>query len=1465
MLERMRANVNRGVWGMLLCLAAAAPAIGADQDWPMWRYDAYRSAAAPANSLPGEFRLLWSKEISPRQQAWDDPLNLDLMTYDRIFEPIVMGGRLFVGFNDRDKLVALNADSGEELWASYAEGPVRLPPTGSAGRVYFCSDDGFLYCVDAVSGKTLWKFRGAPNSQHAIGNSRIVSAWPARGGAVIRDNTVYFAASIWPFMGTFIYALDAETGEVQWVNDQTGSQYIKQPHSAPSFAGVGPQGALLATKEMVLVPGGRSVPAAFDRATGELRYFEINAGGKGTGGSFVSADEKQFYVHTRNKGTRAFHLHSGIKTAFMPSEPVLHDGKAYSAEGGEEKRVIRAYQTDGKLLWEVAADGSGDLILAGEQLVAAGATQITVLRLAPNGPPIVTHTIPIQGKVERLLVADRKVFAVDLSGRISAFGAVPSNEEVAGPTASPQQRPQSPVADTERMQHRCRELLEAGDAEGYALWFGRSDSAELRAMSSMSPFVELVVVDTDLIRIEGTRRALDEQGLYGRVTVRHSEPLAFRAPRYVAHMVFVDAELSSRIDSSSLRAIYESVRPYGGVLHLLSNTPEQTATAVAELQLENAKIELGKESVIVRRQGALPGSADWTHQNGDVANSIKSNDSRVKLPLGVLWFGGSSNMDVLPRHGHGPTEQVIGGRLFIQGINSLSARDVYTGRVLWKKEFKDLGTYDVYYDETYSDVPLDPKYNQVHIPGANGRGTNYVATEDRIYIIEGSVCHVLDPATGELLSDFRLTQNDPERNSAGGVEVAEPQWGYIGVYKDVLIGGEGFANYRQRHEVSLESDADLSANRAGYGAKSFDRAASVALVGMDRHTGEVLWRVQAKHSFWHNGIVAGGDKIYALDRNPAPLEAVLRRRGIAVPETYRIVGFDYRGGQIVWEIQEGIFGTWLGYSEPHDLLLQAGAAGSDRLSGEVSKGMAVYTAADGKVKWKNDSLKYTGPCILHNDLIIANTNSYSDSAGAFNLLDGKQKQVPNPLTGQAQPWKLSRAYGCNNILASENLLTFRSGAAGFYDLTTDSGTGNLGGFKSGCTSNLVVANGVLNAPDYTRTCSCAYQNQTSLALVHMPEVELWSVNSSESFSSKDRRIERVGINFGAPGDRRDSNGLLWLEYPAVAGPSPLIDISFNDDATFFRRHSSAVVETDTPWIFASGADGVTDLRIGLTLRDDMALVQGIPVGHANDDATEASNGKVNLTSDAVLGKKTSLVGLRFNKITLSPDAVIREAYIQFTGRDLSTEMSTMSISAEDSGNAKRFSATDHDISARTFSAESVSWSAEPWTTINRAEVVHRSPNLAPLLEGIIRREDWKSGNSVAFAVTGVGQRNTWSFGSGHSRAPRLVILLDHAAQDAAEELEKEEYTVRLFFAIPQPAVAQDETSQRKFGLSIQGQAEQEITLRRPDAVEPGGKSTAYLVHEQARVSIGTALQLKFSPREGVGTLSGVEIVRDSAR
>jgi hypothetical protein len=120
-------------------------------------------------------------------------------------------------------------------------------------------------------------------------------------------------------------------------------------------------------------------------------------------------------------------------------------------------------------------------------------------------------------------------------------------------------------------------------------------------------------------------------------------------------------------------------------------------------------------------------------------------------------------------------------------------------------------------------------------------------------------------------------------------------------------------------------------------------------------------------------------------------------------------------------------------------------------------------------------------------------------------------------------------------MASEHLLTFRSGAAGYFDFCNDGGTGNFGGFRSSCSNNLIVAGGLLTAPDYTRTCVCSYQNQTSLALVPMPDVETWTSFGSQT---PQQPVRSLGLNPAAPGDRKAEDGTLWLEYPSAGGSSP---------------------------------------------------------------------------------------------------------------------------------------------------------------------------------------------------------------------------------------------------------------------------------------------------------------------------------------
>ena len=404
-------------------------------DWPLWRYDAGHTAASP-HGLPEKLQPVWTREYSPRVPVWDDPLNRDIMGYDTIFEPVVRGGRMFVGFNDCDRLAALDCATGAELWSFHVDGPVRLPAACFQDKVYFTSDDGYLYCLGTAEGDLKWKFRCGPSARKVLGNGRLISAWPARGGPVIRDGVVYFAGSIWPFEGTFIYALQAETGKVQWVNDSTGAQYILQPHSALSFAGVAPQGSLAATKDYLLVPGGRSVPGAFERGTGRFNYFRLNDAAKGVGGSLVVADDSQFFVRTRGRGTRAHRLEDGKAGSLDVNEPVLAGEMVYAANtpGTGAAGAVQAYGPDRQVRWQVAADGSGDLIKAGGRLYAAGKSSIAAID-PPSGAAKakVAWSLPVEGTVRRLLAAEGKLFAVTLEGRIMAFGAEPPAAAVSPP------------------------------------------------------------------------------------------------------------------------------------------------------------------------------------------------------------------------------------------------------------------------------------------------------------------------------------------------------------------------------------------------------------------------------------------------------------------------------------------------------------------------------------------------------------------------------------------------------------------------------------------------------------------------------------------------------------------------------------------------------------------------------------------------------------------------------------------------------------------------------------------------------------------------------------------------------------------------------------------------------------------------------------------------------------------------
>jgi outer membrane protein assembly factor BamB len=1149
----------------VLACAPAAPAA----DWPMYRYDAQRTAASP-EKLPAALHLQWVRKLPPLKPAWPDQPKMQL---DSVYEPVVAGKLLYVGSSRYDCVTAYDIATGAEAWRFNAEGPVRYAPVVNSSKLYFTSDDGYLYCLDAAKGSLVWKFRGGPSDRKILGNERLISTWPARGAPVVADGKVYFAASIWPFMGIFIHCLDAETGKVVWTNDGDGSTYMKQPHNADAFAGVAPQGPLVVADKYLLVPGGRSIPALFDLQTGKWVRYQLAENGKKGGGAQVAATGKHFF-----NGGAIFLLDSEKQLGAFGDQVVLTSKVGYGYTSGVLKAfdlpsstTITIEGTDKKgektktVKWKIdqlaalKLDKVEALIQAGDRLYVGRPGEVSAYDLPLSEDSKASWTARIEGGPASLIAANGLLFVVTREGGIYCFGGTAN----ASPAVVSDYKA-APVVD-KAAQARAAEMLKATKVrDGYAVVWGAGNGAVVFALVQATQF-RLIVIEPNADRAAKLRGRLAAADLdCERVQVCIGQPATFQLPQYLASAMFCEdaAAAGIELNAAFLQRAAQALRPFGGVAVLQTAVAKDLREDLGGFQCPGVELVQENAGVVLRRAGAPPGAGNWTHEHGDAANTRVAKDQIVKAPLGLLWFGGPSHDGILPRHGHGPQPQVIDGRCIIEGVDMLRAIDIYTGRLLWETKLPGIG---FFYD------------NLLHQPGANSSGGNYACVSDSIYAVHGARCVRLDPETGKQTAEFVLPNFDKKDSP--------PRWGYLNVEGDYLIGGAD-----PLFDEKLFKDATINKDPKGLGddspdktpkkddpltkllkaAKSSDNfSSSKHLAVLDRHTGKVLWTASAKFGFRHNGVCAGNGRLYCIDRLSGPELARLKRRGEEPKLIARLVVYDLKTGQQLWSTETDVFGTWLSYSAKFDVLVEAGRVARDTISDEP-KGMRAYNAATGKPLWKHDT--YAGPAMILDRTILKDTS-------ACDLLTGEPKMRPHPLTGVPVPWEWARSYGCNTPSASENLLTFRSGAAGFFDLCGDGGTGNLGGFRSSCTNNLIVAGGVLTAPEYTRTCSCLYQNQTSIGLIHMPEAELWT-----SFGALPLKgtIKHVGINLGAPGDRRGEDGVLWLEYPSVGGKSPTVDVKVaGPKLEWFRRHPSQV-EGPMSWVGASGVKGLTSITVKLS-------------------------------------------------------------------------------------------------------------------------------------------------------------------------------------------------------------------------------------------------------------------------------------------
>ncbi|MDP8243263.1 MAG: PQQ-binding-like beta-propeller repeat protein [Candidatus Hinthialibacter antarcticus] len=283
---------------LLLTLVLSISAFSATaDDWTTYQHDNRRSGVS-LDQVKWPLELAWNYSApTPPQTAWPAPARWDayakindlksMRDFDPVFYVIAVNGSLYFSTSVEDCVVSSDAETGEINWRYFTNAPVRFAPTWNNGKLYFGSDDGFAYCVDATNGELVWKFHPAPDGRLIPSNGKMISPWPIRTGVLVQDGLAYFGASLVPWGESYLCAVDAESGEIK----QAGTYNH-------TLRGVTFQGAILASDSNLYISQGRQHPLTFNRQTGgQIGGF----GEGGNGGVFAILTPESTFIHGRGK------------------------------------------------------------------------------------------------------------------------------------------------------------------------------------------------------------------------------------------------------------------------------------------------------------------------------------------------------------------------------------------------------------------------------------------------------------------------------------------------------------------------------------------------------------------------------------------------------------------------------------------------------------------------------------------------------------------------------------------------------------------------------------------------------------------------------------------------------------------------------------------------------------------------------------------------------------------------------------------------------------------------------------------------------------------------------------------------------------------------------------------------------------------------------------------------------------
>ncbi|MFC1735153.1 PQQ-binding-like beta-propeller repeat protein [Candidatus Hydrogenedentota bacterium] len=894
-------------------------AMADESGWPTYRHDAARSGVTDESTTP-PLSLDWVfKPLDGPRPAWHMPAEESPKLYsDKAFHVSVARGLVFFGSSQDDSAYALAMDTGEIQWRFQTEGPVRFCPMWYKDRVYFGSDDGRAYCLEATTGKFIWKLRAGPTSAKFIGNGRIISKWPVRTSVLVKDDTAYFAAGIFPYEGLYIYAVNSDDGSLVWKNDTIGDR----SHDL-AYGGMSPFGYLLASEDNLYVPSGRALPATFDRRMGEMIFFSKKGkdGGDWTlldgdrliAGVDRAGEPMQIEFDARsgqNSGEMNWKFH-GVDMVTTPDtilnvtqEGVYSMARDPASLLGREKETLTEKQIlQGRLLFleDKYAEGSRDpkletemsevreqigrlteeekslkqslcnwffpsrnirkLILANDVIYVGGKGRIAALNVA-TGEELWSQDV--QGTVFGLVASAGNLIVSTDNGWIYCFkeGDQGAGKEIVPiKVANPYEyEPGEDVADWI--------LKKSDEKNGWCLVLG-SGSGRLAYEIAMQTNLNIVALEKNPMELDSIREKLKFSALSGtRIAV---EPWEIEdLPDYFANLVVSEELIEQGNFDYDLNEIFRVLKPSGGSICL--NLPVDEGGSQLREQLtawhetvRNKGLEFTRNdaSGVVFTRGPLPGAGGWTHLYADTGNTACSDDELANGPFEVLWYGEPGPVGMVERHGRAAAPVALDGRLFIQGEENIRAYDAYNGTFLWQRDISGAVR-----------------------PRVDVDSSNLAVGSDGLYVGTHAKCLRLDPATGKTLSTYSVP---------GTSDLLSRRWGYI-AYKDGVLYGtsaqifdyEYGVGWKKMFGVEEENGSIESAARYSDEPSAFAEDSVVSQRKM--HNTGTLWRGMAKYPTRHsqrtpkNAVtenIMSGDTLFALDVETE--EVLWSRAGARIP------------------------------------------------------------------------------------------------------------------------------------------------------------------------------------------------------------------------------------------------------------------------------------------------------------------------------------------------------------------------------------------------------------------------------------------------------------------------------------------------------------------------------------------------------------------------------------------------------